>query len=117
MYNKTHILIGPALEQLAGLPDNHFHTIVTSPRISGSKHNGFSDIKTTGWETDCDCDSDAVPCRVLDPFGGSGTTAMVSNRLQRDATIIEISPDYADMAAKRISDDGGFLVDVVVEAN
>ena len=75
------------------------------------------EIETVGWQPDCDCDADTVPCRVLDPFGGSGTTAMVANRLQRDATIIEISPDYADMAAKRISDDGGFLVDVVVEAN
>ena len=66
------------------------------------------EIETVGWQPDCECDADTVPCRVLDPFGGSGTTAMVSNRLRRDATIIEISPDYADMAAKRISDDGGF---------
>ena len=83
--------------------------------LDGSKSGGFRDIKTTGWATDCECDADTAPCRVLDPFGGSGTTAMVANRLQRDATIIEISPDYADMAAKRISDDGGFLVDVSVE--
>ena len=83
--------------------------------ISGSKHDDFSDIRTTGWATDCDCNTGVVPCQVLDPFGGSGTTALVANQLRRDAVIIEISPEYADIAYQRISDKGGFLVDVSVE--
>lgn len=37
---------------------------------------------------------------VLDPFGGSGTTAVVAHRLNRDFKIIEINPDYHDMAQK-----------------
>ena len=37
---------------------------------------------------------------VLDPFGGSGTTAIVAQSLQRDFKYIEINPDYCDMAKK-----------------
>ena len=36
-----------------------------------------------------------VPATVLDPFGGSGTVALVAERLQRDAILIEISDAYA----------------------
>lgn len=37
---------------------------------------------------------------VLDPFGGSGTTAVVAHRLGRDFKYIEINPDYYSMAQK-----------------
>lgn len=40
--------------------------------------------------------------RVLDPFGGAGTTALVAARHGRDATLIELNPDYAVMAMHRI---------------
>jgi DNA modification methylase len=39
---------------------------------------------------------------VLDPFGGAGTTGLVADRLQRDAILIELNPEYADMAERRI---------------
>jgi DNA modification methylase len=39
---------------------------------------------------------------VLDPFGGSGTTALVALGLGRRAIMIELKPDYADMAKERI---------------
>lgn len=37
---------------------------------------------------------------VLDPFGGSGTTAIVAHRLGRDFRYIEINPEYHEMAQK-----------------
>lgn len=46
---------------------------------------------------------------VLDPFGGAGTTGLVADRLQRDATLIELNPAYADMACKRIAADAGLF--------
>jgi len=49
---------------------------------------------------------------VLDPFGGAGTTAMAANRLQCDAVLIELNPEYAAMAQRRIQNDGGFLARV-----
>jgi DNA modification methylase len=40
---------------------------------------------------------------VLDPFGGSGTTAEVANELQRDAILCELSPEYCELIEKRLS--------------
>ena len=42
---------------------------------------------------------------VLDPFGGAGTTGLVADRLQRNALLIELNPDYAELARNRIHDD------------
>ena len=38
---------------------------------------------------------------VLDPFGGSGTTGMVANRLSRKAVLIELNPEYAEQIKER----------------
>lgn len=43
---------------------------------------------------------------VLDPFLGSGTTAVVASRLGRQAIGIELNQDYIDMAWERINKDG-----------
>lgn len=37
---------------------------------------------------------------VLDPFGGSGTTAIAAEKLNRDFIYVEINPDYCSMAQK-----------------
>lgn len=42
---------------------------------------------------------------VLDPFGGAGTTGLVADRLKRDAILIELNPEYAEMARARIAGD------------
>jgi DNA modification methylase len=42
---------------------------------------------------------------VLDPFGGAGTTGLVADRLQRNAILIELNPEYAEMAERRIFND------------
>lgn len=60
---------------------------------------------TTGWLPTCDHALDPVPCTVLDPFLGSGTTCVVANQLERDSIGIELSPEYAEMAEKRIQGD------------
>jgi DNA modification methylase len=51
-------------------------------------------------------------CRVLDPFLGSGTTALAASRLGRDAVGIELNPEYALLAERRIRDDAPLLADV-----
>ena len=40
---------------------------------------------------------------VLDPFGGSGTTAMVAEKHGRNAILCELNPDYVALAEKRLS--------------
>lgn len=42
---------------------------------------------------------------VLDPFGGSGTTGLVADRLGRSAILIELNPEYCQMAKRRINGD------------
>jgi DNA modification methylase len=49
---------------------------------------------------------------VLDPFGGAGTTGLVADRLQRNAILIELNPEYAAMADRRIRGDGGMFAEV-----
>jgi len=59
---------------------------------------------TTGWEPTCDCDAgDPVPCTVLDPFNGSGTTGAVAKRLGRNYIGIDRDETYAKYAQKRIA--------------
>lgn len=49
---------------------------------------------------------------VLDPFGGAGTTGLVADRLGRNAILIELNPEYAAMAERRIKHDAGMFADV-----
>jgi len=64
---------------------------------------GQQDTKTIGWQPQCDCGKEPVPCLVGDIFMGSGTVALVSLRANRKFTGIELSQDYIDMAYKRLS--------------
>lgn len=49
---------------------------------------------------------------ILDPFGGAGTTGLVADRLGRDAVLIELNPDYAEIARKRIRGDAPLFATV-----
>ena len=58
---------------------------------------------TTGWTPTCDCPpSDPIPCLVLDPFSGAGTTILAARDLGRDAVGIELNPDYIEITEKRL---------------
>lgn len=50
---------------------------------------------------------------VLDPFGGAGTTGLVADRLQRNAILMELNPENAAMAKRRIENDASLLAMVV----
>lgn len=39
---------------------------------------------------------------IVDPFGGSGTTAVACQELGRDCDIYEISRDYCDIISNRL---------------
>ena len=81
-----------------------------------SRWDGYPDLRkvvtTKGWVASCECGADVVPATVLDPFGGSGTVGLVADRLGRDAILIEISPEYAQMAADRITADAPMFTSV-----
>ena len=50
---------------------------------------------------------------ILDLFGGAGTSGLVADRMGRNAILIELNPEYADMARRRISRDAPLFADVV----
>ena len=52
---------------------------------------------------------------VLDPFGGSGTTGLVADRLNRNATIIELNKDYIQIAEDRLMGETPLFTKVKVE--
>jgi DNA modification methylase len=49
---------------------------------------------------------------VLDPFAGAGTTGLVADRLGRNAILIELNPEYAAMAHRRIVNDAPLFAEV-----
>jgi site-specific DNA-methyltransferase (adenine-specific) len=51
----------------------------------------------------CTCRTASEPGLVLDPFMGSGTTALAAENLGRDWLGIELNPDFADAARDRIA--------------
>jgi DNA modification methylase len=77
---------------------------------------GSAEVTTLGWSPSCSCNADVKPCTVLDPFSGAGTTALVADRLQRNAIGIELNPTYAAMSEKRINGDRGALLDLMEAA-
>lgn len=63
--------------------------------------------RVLGYECGCD-DLEAPTSRsvVLDPFGGTGTTAMVARALGRHGVSVDLSADYSRLAEWRIFESG-----------
>jgi site-specific DNA-methyltransferase (adenine-specific) len=53
---------------------------------------------------------------VLDPFLGSGTTAVAAHRLKRNFIGFEINPDYCEMIRQRLHEEGAFKSETPVQA-
>lgn len=64
---------------------------------------GDSQVRTIGWRPTCKHNTKKISCLVLDPFIGSGTTALVALRMGRHFIGIEINPKSAELAQRRIS--------------
>ncbi|MEN2747105.1 site-specific DNA-methyltransferase [Sphingomonas sp. T9W2] len=50
---------------------------------------------------------------VIDPFGGAGTTGLVADRMQRSAVLIELNPEYAVIAQRRLAADRGDMLGIM----
>ena len=85
----------------------------SSPSRWDGKPRVAAQVETVGWSPTCDCtELEPVPCTVLDPFAGAGTTGLVADRLGRDAVLIEVNPEYAEIARRRIEDDAPLFTEV-----
>ena len=85
-----------------GKQDNSAVTL----RNDALKHSGrIGEVasRTIGWQWGCECkfvhekEAMPIPCTVLDPFAGSGTTGMVALELGRKAVLIELNPEYVKL--------------------
>lgn len=73
--------------------------------INGRGDAGYTDTQTVGWRASCGCNAgEAVPCVVLDPFGGSGTTAIVAAKNGADSIMVELNPAYVEIMKTRFED-------------
>lgn len=83
---------------------------------------GTTQSETVGWRPTCAClggfpgdeinqaePLTPIPSTILDPFGGAGTVGLVAEKLGRDAILIDLNPEYAEMARRRILDECGAM--------
>jgi len=89
-----------------GWPTDGPNANTTNPQTSKSLHRQKGGVypsgKFLGWRPTCSCGlTDTIPCTVIDPFAGSGTTGMVAKKLGRSTILIELNPVYIDMVGIR----------------
>ncbi len=70
----------------------------------------FVQREEVGWQPTCDCpEHTPVPCIVLDPFSGAGTTVLVADRLGRHGVGLELKAEYTRMGRNRVFNDAPLL--------
>jgi len=96
-----------------GSTANRLAKLRQAARERGGEYSNES--RTVGWEAGCECHfgvmrqkgqleyepEPPIPCTVLDPFGGSGTTGAVALELGRRAILCELNPDYLELIGQR----------------
>jgi hypothetical protein len=87
--------------------------VVTGKPLSGNRplSSIYRDTQqsktiTRGWKQNCDCNSIVAASIVLDPFGGSCTSALVAAELGRSAIMIDIKDEYLQMGYDRLKTAG-----------
>jgi site-specific DNA-methyltransferase (cytosine-N4-specific) len=95
-YPKAHFAVfPPALPRmciLAGTSNQGCCSTCLAPNV---EKNG--EMRPT-----CSCGGTPIPCTVLDPFAGSGTTLMVAKELRRSFIGIELNDSYKDLILDRL---------------
>lgn len=62
-----------------------------------------TETKTIGWHQSCTCKTARrVPATILDPFAGSGSTAVACKALGLNSVSIELYPEYSQLIKQRL---------------
>jgi DNA modification methylase len=79
---------------------------VGAQSASDTKRNileGMRERRTLGWTPTCECNAGKpIPCTVLDPFTGTGTTSLAAKNLGRSSIGIELKREYIDIIRRKI---------------
>ena len=104
------------LNKVAGRSPVSAKTTLASVVGNRDPQRHCTETRTVGWEPGCDCNAGApIPCLVLDPFAGAGTTVLVARRLGRRGLGAELNPEYVDIARRRILNDNPLEKDETVK--
>ena len=85
-----------------GAKDNSQSTL-RNDALRHSGRVGETTSKTTGWRPTCGCGEQPIPCTVLDPFSGTGSTGVAACQLGRNYIGCELFEKYAEMSKRRIA--------------
>ena len=89
------------LKDLLNLPNDHDDEMLNTVKVlvddSGSKQIPI------GFKPSCNCNAGFEPGTVLDPFAGSGTVGVVAMKQEKNAILVEISPEYCNIIKKRLN--------------
>lgn len=101
---------GAATQTGTGRNTERVHLLAAEARtVLGGYAREFLLQRPTGFAYRCACPDSSAPTRpavVLDPFGGTGTTALVASVLGRRGVTVDRSADYCRLAQWRTQDPG-----------
>jgi DNA modification methylase len=83
----------------SALPPNYFTWTKEGKRDGADFHTAVFPIRLPTWFIKAGCPAGGT---VMDPFAGSGTTAIAAQVLGRDWVLIEQDPAYADVICQRL---------------
>ncbi len=75
--------------------------IAWDEEVHKSMSDGTYSLRDLGFTPGCACGAGTVPCVVLDPFSGSGTTLQVARELGRRSVGFELNPAYHKISESR----------------
>lgn len=106
---REHGLAAVAFPKPEPLDDRNghkrLHQRLRAARAAGELHDHAlgGKVEVLGWQATCKCqEAGIVPCVVLDPFVGSGTTGLVALHHQRSFIGIDLKPEYIQQAEERL---------------
>ena len=103
--------VKPAYSEVAGVNGSARHG-----RGASTLGSRGSTAVITGYDCACpDTTAPTTPGVVLDPFGGTGTTALVASVLGRQGISVDMSADYCRLATWRTTDRGQIASAMQVE--
>jgi len=97
----------PVVDHVKATPRQNDDYIKGSGRCDFNGGGSWTDAKMDceGYRQSCQCPfHEPIPCRILDPFAGTGTTLAVGVELGCEATGIELNPVYIPMIEERMAE-------------